>query len=77
MSDDELIADWIARNGVTRCPVAFAEPSQAAVNPVDAAVHAERHKAPRETMQKKVQRGWNLYWRRRRLAQAAERARKQ
>lgn len=42
MDDDELIREFIAKRGVTRCPTAFAEESSATPHPADAAAHAAR-----------------------------------
>lgn len=41
-AEDRMIRDHIAKNGVTRCPTAFAAPCSADVNPLDAAVHTTR-----------------------------------
>lgn len=37
MSDDEKIAAWIARHGVTRCPPAIVAPSSAVLSAADIA----------------------------------------
>jgi hypothetical protein len=63
-TEQALIAEFIAKHGVTRCPTAYALPSTAQTSEADRQAHAERGIDPagEAYRRKNHQYGWQRYW---------------
>jgi hypothetical protein len=75
MTDEEQIATWIRAHGVTRLPPAICAETTGRLPDEAVAWHRSRGVDPvGEGWRKRVNHGWAVYWKRKRLLAAQKRA---